>query len=119
MGPAPLPFLVDIDCGDARNLLYLSRTGKYSRIVGFNYTGDGTHIPSGFDLFRGPVRFSQCLHIPWIIYSATSWDAAMDAVRQHGHPKTCLHHKVVPNPPEFVKTTITSYQLRNRTVKKK
>ena len=86
-----LPFLVDLDCGNGNNLFMLWKREhyRYSRIVGFNYTGEP--CGSSFDVFRGPVRFTQCLHIPWVVFSNISYERALDAVKRHGHPKSHVH----------------------------
>jgi hypothetical protein len=110
--PKQRPFLVDLDAGDGSNLIRLSRQeadGTYHCLVGFN-----AHEDAGIyrvDLFTGPVRFTHCLDIPWVIYCKSSPQKAVEAVAKHPHPETRLHLETLRDilaktPPKFVHTTI-------------
>lgn len=114
------PFLVYLDAGDGTELLRLAGDDEqwalYSRFVGFNFKPDPEHpvaIPArGVDLFSGPVRFTHCLHIPWVIYCANV-HRAREAVRLHGHPKS----RVYETKPARNNIYTTFYELRNRNTK--
>lgn len=119
-GSIPLQFLVDITCGDGRELYELSQTEPhiYSRFVGFCNTEPITYgtLPLGFDLFRGPVRLTECLHIPWVVYSSKDPQLALEVVEKHGHPQTRLHPLtkrllMERYPPQMVKTTVSPPQF--------
>ena len=114
------PFLVDINCGDrGKNLcmLYRQEGNEYSRLYGFNYRGvNGNAIPCPCEVFRGPVRFTQGLGVPWVVFSDSSYEEALRVVKQHGHPKSRVHPltHLLAKPPKMIWVARHSYNLRKR-----
>ena len=113
--PRGRPFLVVLETGDGKELLHYARMERelYSRIVGFN-ANENLYM-NGADIFWGPPRFTQCRHIPWVIYSNRSYKDALRAVRLHGHPKSRVHRATLAfAPPKMLWVTRNTYNLRSR-----
>lgn len=116
------PFLVDLNCQNGLNLQRLQTWDAenhqmyYSSLVGFQFkpTRDVPFRP-GMQLFYHTARFTQCRHIPWVIYHPTSWTEAEEAVRLHGHAGSRVHPLTGEcRPPVMVwSTTITTRPARN------